>query len=320
MKPVLYMAPIQGVTGCVYRNVYSKFFEGYDYAVTPFIRSCHVDSSESNVLRDLFLKRNNTRFELIPQVLSNTPKDFISVAKATFDLGYKTVNWNLGCPNKKVRNKIRGSGLLPFTDRIIKFLEEVIPAVPNQISLKVRLGKENNKELFDLLPKLDAIPLENIIIHPRLGTQMYEGKVDISAFEESVSLTKHTIVYNGDIDSLATFKKLVKRLPMISQWMIGRGGITNPFLPEQIKNLTNSTEQEKLDRFISFHDEIFAAYQKELSGPAHITDKLKEIWQYWAKAFVGGDKILKAVSRTRSLGKYSFLVEKFFSDKPKLVI
>ncbi len=312
------MAPIQGITNCVYRNAYSLLFDGYDFAVTPFIRSCAVTSNTCTALQDVFPQSNDTRFGLIPQILSNTPSDFISMAKALFGLGYKTVNLNLGCPIKQIRNKRRGAGMLPFPDEIMRMLNTIIPAIPNQLSIKVRLGSENNREFIDLVPLLNDLPLKEIIIHPRIGRQMYEGEVDLTAFAEILSLSKHAIIYSGDIDSPATFKLLVSRFPDIRGWMIGRGGITNPFLPEQIKKLRGGTAQDKLNRFINFHDEIFNAYQKTLSKPVFITNKMKELWKYWAKTFAGGDKLFKAISRTRSVDKYLVLVKEYFDSKPEM--
>lgn len=306
------MAPIQGITDCVYRNAYSRLFAGYDFAVTPFIRSCVVTSNTCQALRDLFPQHNDTRFALIPQILSNTPSDFISIAKALFDLGYKTVNLNLGCPIRQVRSKRRGAGMLPFPTEIMGMLNTIIQAIPNQLSIKVRLGSENNREFIDLIPLLNDLPLKDIIVHPRIGSQMYEGEVDLTAFAEILFLSKHSIIYSGDIDSPETFKRLASRFPDISGWMIGRSGITNPFLPEQIKKLRGETAQEKLNRFISFHGELFDVYQKTLTRPALITDKMKALWSYWAKTFAGGDKFFKAISRTRSVNRYLFLVKKYF--------
>jgi tRNA-dihydrouridine synthase B len=318
MKPILYMAPIMGVTNRIYRNIFSDLFEGYDYAVTPFIRSSKVASVINKQFRDIDVSKINSSFGLIPQILSNNSEDFIRLAKDMFDLGYEVVNWNLGCPHKKIRKKIRGAGLLSFPDRIIKFLEDVVPAIPNKISLKCRLGNENGEELFYLLPLLNDFPLKEIIIHPRIGSQMYTGEVDEISFEKCLSLTKHEIVYNGEIDSVDKFNYFVERFPTINKWMIGRGGVTNPFLAEQIKNLTSDTLEKKIDRFREFHNELFEYYKKELSGQSHVLHKMKEVWFYWSKAFEEGHSLFIAISRTKDFSKYLFLVEKFFSSKVNL--
>ena len=308
------MAPIMGVTGCTYRNVYSRFFKGYDIALMPFINNTKRKRSS---LRDVLPERNDVSFELIPQILNKIPQDFIVMAKSLYEMGYKTVNWNLGCPLPMVRGKKRGAGLLPYSDEIVDFLREVIPEIPNQISIKVRLGSENKSDLPKLLPLLNDLPLKEIIMHPRTGKQLYTGEADISAFEESLLLTKHTIVYNGDIDSLEKYKVLAKRFPMIDRWMIGRGGITNPFLPEQIKDIELDSTAGNLDRFLSFHEALLEGYQKELSGQAHLIGKMKEVWWYWVKAFEGGERLFLKLSRTKSVRQYSATIEQFFRNHPK---
>lgn len=320
MKPIIYMAPIQGVTNCVYRNVYSRFFSGYDYAVTPFIKNGSDVNAKSKAMRDLFVERNTATFRIVPQVLTNDPADFIVGAQAMFDLGYETVNLNLGCPHKRIRNKKRGSGLLPDPERIIRILHEVIPSIPNQVSLKVRLGSTQNTELYQLLPLLDDMPIKEIIIHPRIGTQMYAGTVDLDAFEQCLSLTRHDVVYNGDIDSLATFQALSERFPTVHRWMIGRAGIINPFLPEQIKGIFADSAKTQRKRFANLHNVMFAAYQEELSGPGHLIDKMKELWCYWAQAFEGGKRVVRKISLTRNVENYTDVVRKFFDTQPSLRI
>jgi tRNA-dihydrouridine synthase B len=309
MEPILYMAPILGVTGCMYRNMYSKLFEGYDLAVMPFINNSIGRRAKH---KDVLPERNNVSFGLIPQVLEKSPKEFIVLAKRMYDIGYETMNWNLGCPLPMIRKKKKGSGLLPYPEEIMAFLDEVIPAIPNKLSIKARLGSEDNSDLAALLPMLNDVPIQEIIIHPRTGKQMYNGEADISLFEEILALSRHTIVYNGDIDSVEKYEMLAKRFPTINRWMIGRGGIINPFLPEQIKNREDKEPKEKTDRFLAFHQALLEGYKNELSGQAHIIGKMKEVWWYWVKAFEGGNRLFLELSRTKSLPKYLHTIDKFF--------
>ena len=320
MEPILYMAPLQGVTNHVYRNAYSKEFFGYDLAVAPFIRSCEIRKSTKNPLRDILPERNCDRLKLVPQVLSNDPRTFILITQAIADLGYKTVNWNLGCPLSKIRNKKRGSGLLSEPEFIVDFLSQVVPRIPVSLSLKLRLGNETSNDILKLLPMIEGFALKEIIVHPRVGKEMYSYPADIETFSRCLELTEHRLIYNGDINSVETFNALNRRLNGVYGWMIGRGGIVNPFLPEEIKNLRVSTDNEKRHRFYSFLESVFLAYQQELSGPRHLMDKMKENWQWWSRAFVGGKQLFYQVSRIRKPDKYRAMVDNFFQQSPKLLI
>jgi len=241
-KPILYLAPIQGITNCEYRNIYSRLFDGYDFAVTPFIRSCVVTSNTCQALRDLFPQRNNTRFALIPQILSNNPSDFISIAKALFALGYKTVNLNLGCPIKQIRSKRRGAGMLPFPVEVMGMLNTIIPAIPNQLSIKVRLGSENTREFIDLVPLLNELPLKDIIVHPRVGSQMYEGD---RRFDIVVKYAPNFISTPQEIGLLPVFNEMGEPIPLAQvtdikvidgQTLIARADLRVMIIP--VKNTT----------------------------------------------------------------------------------
>ncbi|MBU0468196.1 MAG: tRNA-dihydrouridine synthase family protein [Candidatus Omnitrophica bacterium] len=319
-EDILYMAPLLGVTNCVYRSTYSRYFTGYDRAIAPFIASCDTKKVNQKLFRDILPDRNNFKYLLIPQILSKNANDFIVMVKAMHDLGYGYINWNLGCPFPMVRKKIRGSGLLAHPDLIRSFLDKVMPNIPSKLSVKVRLGCDDNAELLALMPIFDAYPLEEIIIHPRTGSQMYAGNVDLAVFKNCLDITKHKVVYNGDINSLETFKSLKKKFNTVSGWMIGRGGIVDPFLPEKIKGKELKSNEKKVKHIYAFHNEMFSEYSKELIGLGHILDKMKEIWSYWHKAFFQGEVIYKKICRTKIVDKYSREVSLFFEAGPKLIV
>ena len=296
-KDKLIMAPILGVTNYLYRNVYSSKFRGFDEAVTPFIATCESRRITSGYLKDVLPERNKTPLKIIPQIIGNKSSEFIILAKALHDIGYQEINWNLGCPHKRIRDKKRGSGLLFFPDLICSFLDDVMGKIPNQLSLKARLGSNQSTDLFNLLPALDQYPLERIIIHPRTGKQIYDGDVDLELFERCLGQTNHDVVYNGDIDSYPAFKMISERFSGVNQWMIGRGAIINPFLPEMIKAGSDALLPGMKGRFISFHDKLFAKYQKELFGPRHLMDKMKVAWSYWHKIVIDGEKVYQRICR-----------------------
>ena len=138
-KIILYLAPLRGFTEYIYRNAFSRHFGGFDVAVAPFIPTMTDARLKKKHLRDV-MPENNQAMPVIPQIIGNKAADFILLAKRLFDQGYETVNWNLGCPFPMVAKKQRGSGLLPYPQKIEAFLEATISAIPNRLSIKARLG------------------------------------------------------------------------------------------------------------------------------------------------------------------------------------
>lgn len=311
--PIIYLAPIQGTTDRIYRNVFSIYFKGVDLAVAPFISSAKKMKPDNRLLRE-FHRDINTGLPTVPQIMSSVPDDFVLIADRLFDLGYETVNWNIGCPFPMVVKKGRGAGLLCHPDRVESFLEKTLPVLKAKLSIKLRLGLKYPDDLLVLLPIFNRFPIEELIIHPRTGRQMYEGDVDLDMFSRCLDLSKHRVVYNGDIDSPEKLEMLSRRFQSIDRWMIGRGLLANPFLAEEIKFHPQKPSAEKIKIIRAFHDHLFAEYLKILHGPAHITNKMKEIWTYLAGFFEDGEKIRKKINKTHHRDHYLDVVNKFFDE------
>ena len=257
----------------------------------------------NNLLRE-FYPDKNTMIPTIPQIMSSAPDDFTKLANDLYDIGCGTVNWNIGCPFPMVVKKGQGAGMLCYPDRVASFLEKTVPAIKPKLSIKLRIGLTYPDEVLHLIPIFNHFPLEELIIHSRTGVQMYEGEVDLDMFEQCLGLSKHRVVYNGDIDSLEKLEMLSKRFGSVERWMIGRGLIGNPFLAEKIKFNTEKPYDEKIKIMRAFHDNLFDEHSKILSGPAHLTNKMKEIWTYMGSFFENGEKIRKRINKTQHRDNY----------------
>ncbi|MBI5894527.1 MAG: tRNA-dihydrouridine synthase family protein [Desulfobacterales bacterium] len=307
-SPHIYLAPLRGLTGAVFRDTYAEFFQGIDGAVAPFLTTMGTRIKPGQ-LKEL-LPENNRHMPVVPQILSKTAEKFIVLAQALFDLGYETVNWNLGCPFARVAQKKRGSGLLPHPDLIQAFLDKTLAAIPNRLSIKTRLGRRRADEVLALLPVFNAYPIQELIIHPRTGEQMYTGKPDLDSFAQCLDLCRCPVVYNGDINARDDFEKLRQRFPSVSGWMIGRGVLGDPFLPAAIKELT-SGGVNRIDQFRRFHDTLYARSAQVRHGPAHLVDSMKGYWSYFAAFFPDGERILKQVRKVHGTDHYREVVDSF---------
>lgn len=313
--PRLILAPLKGFTDAVFRSVFAGHFGGFDAALAPFVTTVAADRLTPKHVQDL-LPHLNPHLAVEPQILGNSPEDFIFLARRLFEMGYADVNWNLGCPFRPVTKKRRGSGLLPFPEQVDAFLDKTLRALPGRLSIKMRLGRNRADEIFNLLPVLDRYPLKEITIHPRTARQMYGGAPDLAAFQVCLERTRHRLVYNGDIADLQGFRALQERFPRVESWMIGRGALTNPFLPAAIKN-GGGAACDDVRKFKSFYDDLFTRYQERLCGPGHLLNRMKGFWKYFAGAFKNGPAIEKQIHHTFKLPRYVETVERFFGEGPE---
>jgi tRNA-dihydrouridine synthase B len=309
-KKHLILAPLRGFTDAVFRNAFQRNFQGVDEAVAPFVTSTKGRRIKPSHLQDLNPADNQT-MPVVPQILSNDSDEFIFLANRFFDLGYPEINWNLGCPFPMVAKKMRGSGLLPYPDVIDRMLEKILRGYCGKLSIKTRLGRFSGDEMDRLIPVFNRYPLSRVIVHPRTGEQMYAGSVDLQAFEVCLSRLSHAVLYNGDINDLVTFQLLESRFPAASGWMLGRGLIANPFLPEIIQSGTRVVDQQNT-RFEQFHDDLVVEYVKRFSGPGHVLDRMKGFWRYFASGFPDGRRIVKRIRKADSLDRYRRSVQAVF--------
>jgi tRNA-dihydrouridine synthase len=309
------LAPLKGITDALFRNTFFEFFDGVDWALTPFLSTTSGPRFKNSHLKEV-LPENNRGLPVVPQIMSKRAENFLPLAMALGDLGYDTVNWNLGCPYPMVAKKGRGSGLLSNPEAIERFLDRVLASMPHRLSIKMRLGRYREDEIFMLLPILNRYPIKEVIIHPRTGVQMYEGVPNLDIFEQCLALCRHPVTYNGDIVDSSGFEALRQRFPGINVWMIGRGAVYDPFLCNTLKG-RKMYGDEKNRLFRQYHDALYAGYARKLSGPSHLLGRMKGLWSYFAKSFEGGNRLRKRIHKIRNTRHYEQVVAAFFDNGPQ---
>lgn len=305
-----YFAPMEGITGYIYRNVYEHFFSNIDKYFTPFIAPNQNRCFNTREKKDI-LPEHNKNMIVVPQILTNRAKDFIWTAKELEKLGYKEVNLNLGCPSNTVVSKGRGSGFLARREELQIFLDQIFRESNIRISIKTRIGKDSPEEWNKLIEIYNKYPLEELIIHPRIQKDFYNNKPNLSVFKEALSKSKNPVCYNGDLFTKKLFEEFQKDFPEVEMVMIGRGILVNPELIDNIKQ-GKETSKGTLKRF---HDCLYEEYKKELSGDKNILFKMKEFWYYFSHSFTNSEKYMKKIKKSEKLNRYEEAVESLFQEQ-----
>ena len=301
--PKIILAPLHGYTEALFREVLAACFGGFDEAVAPFVALSPAERFNPIRLRDVKPSRN-TRMPLVPQILGNDPVAFIQVAEALHEMGYTRLNWNLGCPKRAIAAKLRGSGLLPHPGIIETILEKVIPAIPQRVSVKLRLGRNHPDEIFPVIEVLNRFPLESVIVHPRIGLEMYAENADVEMFAKVLPLFRHPVIYNGDIFSVDDYLQLKLRFPSVAGWMIGRGALANPFLAEQIKGQHLPDSLGQRNRFIGFINQLQQHYANESRTKNFVLNRMKDNWGFFAFRFRNIEEIYRKLIRLQTLDEF----------------
>lgn len=307
-----YMAPMEGITGYIYRNAYQKCYGRIDRYFAPFIMSKRLNQKE---IRDI-LPENNEGMELIPQILTNRVEDFLAIAKAIQSYGYEKVNLNLGCPSPTVTSRNRGAGFLALTKELDHFLEEIFESCPMAISIKTRIGVEDEEEWMTLLDIYEKYPLEELIIHPRLKIDLYKpNTIHREAFGMAMEKSCHSICYNGDIGSIPEYESVIQEFSETEKVMIGRGILRKPWLISDIQNGQKKETCQYKEELKEFHEELLQGYMDYMSGDKNTLYKMKELWAYMGNSFTNPDRYMKKIRKSQKISEYKVWVDNLFREQ-----
>lgn len=305
----LYFAPLEGITGHIFRNAFHQAFSPkIDKYFSPFISPGVNQPLTPKELRDIH-PDNNKGMCLVPQILANNADDFLLATKYISELGYDEVNLNLGCPSGTVVAKKKGSGLLGELDILDKMLDKIYENTNMKVSIKTRIGKESPEEFPEILDVLSKYPVYELIIHPRVRSEFYKGKPHMDSFEQAVDKDFASVGYNGDILTVEHFKDIEIKYPTIDSIMIGRGFLRNPSLANMIVDGGNPD----MSAIKQFHDLLLEAYIEEMSGERPVLFKMKELWCYLIDMFADADKQAKKIRKCEKLAVYKEIAEEMFA-------
>lgn len=306
-----YIAPLEGITGYIYRNAHSAVFGAKEVYYTPFLSPSKNKNFTPREKRDI-LPENNEGVQIVPQILTNQAEYFLRTAKALCEYGYTQVNLNLGCPSGTVVSKKKGAGFLAEPEKLREFFEEVFAHIQMEVSVKTRLGMENAEEFEEILEIFNAYPIKELIIHPRVREDYYKNKPNYEAFQKAVEQSKNPLCYNGDINRKEDFEQIIQRYPTIHAVMCGRGILKNPALYLSIRGEGQLTKENLLQ----FHERVYEGYQSVMSGDKNILFKMKELWGYLGESFEDSEKYIKRIRKAEGLLQYEAEVSRLLRERP----
>ena len=310
-----YLAPMEEVTGYVYRNVYHAMFGDMDRYFTPFIAPTKKKILKTRERKEV-APENNQGMNVVPQILTNDTEQFLDTCNMLIGLGYHEVNLNLGCPAATVVSKKKGSGFLDDIGRLDQFFETVfeeVAALPEErkcrVSVKTRIGMEFPEEFEDIMEVYNRYPFSEIIIHPRLQKDYYQNHPNLDVFGEALKQSAHPVCYNGDIFTKEDYDTFCGRFPTVERVMLGRGVVTNPGLVREIRTGQTITTTELEE----YHDRLYAGYREAMGSEKDALFKMKEVWSYLGKMFPESERELKKVRKANRPEEYQEAVRRVFN-------
>lgn len=234
------LSPMDDITTFEYRELCKEY--GADVLFTEFV-------SSDALIRDVEKSYKKIEFSdkqrpIAIQIFGSDEKTLVQAAQKVETLSPDWIDINWGCPMKRIAGKGAGSGILQDIPKMIQLTKAVVDSVKLPVSVKTRLGyDENHKIIVELAEKLQDVGIQLISIHGRYKTQMYRGEADWSLIGKTKENPRLRIPVfgNGDINSVDKFWEYKQRYNL-DGILVGRHAVGNPYFFLQCKQKMNGEQ------------------------------------------------------------------------------
>ncbi|MGD0491900.1 MAG: tRNA dihydrouridine synthase DusB [Steroidobacteraceae bacterium] len=224
------LAPMAGVTDRPFRMLCRKFGAGLAASemLTSDVRLWDTPKSRH---------RRDHRGEPSPravQIAGFDPEMMADAAQRNVDAGAEIIDINMGCPAKKVCNRLSGSALMKDEALVARILQTVVRAVPVPVTLKTRTGWDpSHKNGIRIARIAEECGIQALAVHGRTRTDMFQGVAEhdtVRAIKSSVGIP---VLANGDIDSPMRAKEILNYTGCDGV-MIGRAAQGRPWIFDEV--------------------------------------------------------------------------------------
>lgn len=259
-KYPIFLAPMEDVTDINFRLLCKQF--GADMVYTEFVSSEALIREVNKTLQKITISAEERPVAI--QIYGREIDTMVEAAKICESAQPDIIDINFGCPVKKVAGKGAGSGMMKTPELMIDITREVVKAVKLPVTVKTRLGWDNDSRIItELAEQLQDVGIQALTIHGRTRCQMYKGDADwtlIKATKENPRI-HIPIIGNGDILTPMQAKQRFEETG-VDAIMIGRGAIGNPWIFAETRHFIDTGEklpEKTFAQYISILKQLITA-------------------------------------------------------------
>jgi tRNA-dihydrouridine synthase B len=226
------LAPMAGVTDRPFRQVCRRFGAALAASemVTSDTRLWHTDKSRRR------LDHEGDAEPRVVQIAGAEPVMMAQAARRNVDNGAQIIDINMGCPAKKVCNKLAGSALLREPELVARILTTVIAAVDVPVTLKIRTGwSTTERNAVSIARMAEDAGIQALAVHGRTRACHFEGLAEHDTAAEIKTRVKIPVIANGDITSARVAAEVLQRTG-VDAVMIGRAAQGRPWIFSEVNS------------------------------------------------------------------------------------
>ncbi len=226
------LAPMAGVTDRPFRQLCRRFGAALAASemVTSDTRLWHTDKSRRR------LDHEGDAEPRVVQIAGAEPVMMAEAARRNVDNGAQIIDINMGCPAKKVCNKLAGSALLREPELVARILTTVIAAVAVPVTLKIRTGwSTTERNAVSIARIAEDAGIQALAVHGRTRACHFEGVAEHDTAAEIKTRVKIPVIANGDITSARVAAEVLQRTG-VDAVMIGRAAQGQPWIFSEVNS------------------------------------------------------------------------------------
>jgi nifR3 family TIM-barrel protein len=251
------------------------------------------------------------------QLVGCNPVSMGKAAAKIEQMGFASVDINLGCPVPKVTGNGGGSQLLrePETaEQIFKAVVKSVEKIP--VTVKMRLGYSDGSgvEAVRIAKLAEAAGVDAISVHGRTRSQGYSGTADYEAIGRVKQSIKIPVFGNGDVFDGASAVRL-KKISGCDGVLLGRGALGNPWIYREVEAALEGrpaparpTMEERKKRLLE-HVDLQCQYEEFPIGP------LRRIICWYSRDLQGSPQFRAAINAAQTVDEMKRLIEEMFTPK-----
>lgn len=233
------LAPMAGVTDLPFRKLCKEQGAGLICMEMVSAKAISFHNKNTEALMEIDKCENPVSMQLF----GSEPELMARVAAEIEERPFDILDINMGCPVPKVVNNGEGSALLKNPELIVKIVKSVSSAIKKPLTVKVRIGFENEPvDIVDIAKRVEDAGAAAIAVHGRTRQQYYSGTADWDAIRRVKEAVSIPVIGNGDVDSPEKAKALIKETGCDGV-MIGRAVRGNPWLFRELNHYFETGEK-----------------------------------------------------------------------------
>lgn len=284
------LSPMAGVTDVAFRTLCKRYGAGMTY--TEFVSSAAIVRGNTSSLT--LLKTDPSEIPVAVQLFGSSVQEVIAAAQMV-ESRFDVIDINCGCPAWKVIKTGAGSELLKKPEEIGNFVRQLVSSVKKPITVKIRLGiDENSINAVDVAKIVEKAGAAAIAIHGRTQKQGYKGEANWNIIKQVKEAVHIPVIGNGDVFTPEDFKRRLDETG-VDAIMIARGAIGNPYLFKQIDDYLKTGTYAQINRLDMFQEYFDLAKKYEIDFQT-----IKRQAMSFTKGMEGGAKLREKIANAKN--------------------